>query len=594
MARKAGRKFGTLTPGDNALDLTRVFAQQAQQQAVAAARAEESSASGYALNGDWTLDDAYLLECYLNELNARNGESLAVYQPVPGAGEFHQCLAGEIGLVGSNRAGKSVAAGVEVALAATGRHPVADKYPDGGLEIALVGPGEKHLRLLYKILFKPGQFKLIQDADGSWRVPSYDSPGDVARMKEWVDAPPLIPPRMVESESWIDKKAEEPAAIRLVNGTILYFYSFESNPPQGVVYHLVWMDEEHPRASKWLSEMRMRVMSVSGRTLWSATPENATPTFYNLKSRADRPDMATKKPIAQTRFFELYSKDNPYIPPDAREAAYDRLREDDPDAAVAKIEGEWAFRKYLVYPEFDENRHLIEPFDLDHKDSWYVVIDPSITRCAILFAAVVSPESQHYLPAWPDRLVVTDEVVIENCTAAKAARAVRRVMDQRRHWIEKVVFDFRHGRKREDDGGMIAEKYWAALKAESVQPRIDKIVWGSDNFADGIDAVKEFLAPKGDLPPRLVGMRGRVRWWTWEFHRYHRRKNPDGTPGKIHRKKDDLMDCTRYLVANNPQWVTPPGLDHRTEKAYTADELRQFERNPVEHLYGHLYRRKPA
>lgn len=579
---------GLSNPG---VDLASVFAAEQADAAKRAGReADLAAAPQLTLTPGWSLDDAYLLECYLNELDQRDGEALAAYVPVPGAVNVHGCLAGEVGLVGSNRAGKSVCSGVEVAFAATGRHPVADKYPEAPLEIACVGPGEKHLRLMYRILFKPGQFKLLRDPDGRWRVPNYENPADVARQSEWVDAPPLIPPRLVESESWVDKKAEVPALVRLVNGTTLYFYSYESAPPQGVVFHLVWMDEEHPRARVWLTEMRARRMSVRGRLFWSATPENATPTFYTLKSRADRPDMGEKPPIAQVRFFELYSKDNPYLPPDAREAFFEAVREDDPDAAVAKVEGEWAFRKFLVYPEFDENRHLIEPFRIDHRDTLYAVIDPSITRCAILLAAVVSPESPWYLSKWPDRLIVTDEAVIENCTAAKAARALRRLLDDRQHWVEKVIFDFRHGRKREDDGGMIAEKYWAAIRAEDVRPRTDRIVWGSDNYAEGIDAVKEYLSPRGDAPPRLVGF-NTLRWWKWEFHRYHRRKNPDGTPGKIHRKKDDLMDCTRYLVKDAPQWVTPPGLDHRTEKAFTAEELRQFDRDPVGSLYGHRYRR---
>lgn len=906
------------------LDLGAVFAEERRQQALREERQADLAAAAPALNltPGWSLDDAYLLEAVLNELALRESEALACYRPVPGAADFHACIAGEVGLVGSNRAGKSVAAGVEVSMAATGQHPTPGKYPEKALEIAIVGPGEKHLRLVYRILFRPGQFKLLQDPDGTWHVPSYENPDDVAREREWMDAPPLIPTRLVESESWIDKKAEEPALVRLVNGTTLYFFSFDSIPPQGVVYdlclsgwseifdpvhdgyrrvdeidgpfhvlsynerlgiierkragkpfvkgygeicrvtlsngevihttrhhqvytqdgrwvsvgdafeqrlplrsqpissgyharrggegplpttcdrperspryssantdlsiprqslratlsqttrqdcegvcvktspvatpgclddysacphpcdersrqvqggdrepsplqddargrtqqncsadglassrvgsltcrerkasqafsscahagrgasgssslatrarlesvsrqaqfqspvsssfdpdtsnepiadrgssasaselqneehdrlvhilsiehdchseiwdisvednhnyfyggvlnHNCWFDEEHPRARVWLTEMRARRMSVRGRFLWSATPENATPTFYALKSRADRPDMASKPPIAQVRFFELYSKDNPYLPPDAREAFFETLREEDPDAAVAKVEGDWAFRKYIVYPEFNENLHLIEPFPIDHRDTLYAVIDPSITRCAIILAAVMAPDSPYYLPQWPDRLVVTDEAVIENCTAAKAARALRRLLNERKHWVEKVIFDFRHGRKREDDGGMIAEKYWKALKEEDVRPRIDRIVWGSDNFADGVDAVKEFLAPRGNLPPRIVGFKT-LRWWTWEFHRYHRRKNPDGTPGKIHRKKDDLMDCTRYLVQANPQWVTPPGLDDRSARAFSAEELRQFDRDPVNSLYGHLYRR---
>jgi len=559
-------------------------------------RAEEEAAiPGMALTAGWTLEEAYLLECYLHELDTRANEALAVYRPVPGAKDVHACLAGEIGLVGSNRAGKSVCAGAECALAATGRHPLGDKYPTGNLEIALVGPGERHLRLLYRILFKPGQFRLIQDPDGSWRVPSYDNPEDVAREREWVAAPPLIPERMIESETWISKAAEQPALIRLINGTSIYFYSFDANPPQGVVFHLVWMDEEHPRARVWLNEMRARVMSVKGRIIWSATPENATPTFYALKSRADRPDMASKPPIAQTKFFELLSKDNPFIPPEGREAFFERLREDDPEAAVAKVEGEWAFRRYLVYPEFDANRHMIDPFEITHEDTMLVVIDPSITRCGILMAAILSPDSPHFLPEWPDRIVLIDEAVIDNCKSTKAARRVREMMDRHKHWLEMVVFDLRHGRKREDDEGTIAEKYWAALKEAGVHPRIDRIVWGGDNFTEGIDTVKEFLDPKGGLPPRIVGMKDRVPWWQWEMQRYHRvrdkRPESQGAPGKVHRKKDDLCDCTRYLCLKNPQWVAPPGLDHRMANAYSAEELRQLERDPINSMYAHLWAR---
>lgn len=561
---------------------------------MAARAADIAAAPSLNLMSGWTIDEAYLLECYLNELNQRQGEALAIYRCVPGAMEYHQSLAGENGVRGSNRAGKTLLTCAEDAMAATGQHFVEGKYRDPPLEIALVGPGERHLRLLYRMLFRPGQFKVIQDADGTWRVPDYETPADVARLKEWQDGPPLIPERMVETESWIDKKAEEPALVRLVNGSTFYFFSYDSEPPPGVFFHRVHMDEEHPRARVWLTEMRARVMSVGGRLDWSATPENATPVFYGLQARALRPDMPTLPAIKQTKFFNVLAKNNPFIPADAREAFEERLREDDPEAAVAKVEGEWAFRKLLIYPEFDENRHLIDAFEIAHEDSLYIVVDPGITRCAMLMATVVSPDSKHFLPQWPDRLILIDEALIQNCQPWKAADKLRKMLDRHQHWLQHVVFDLRHGRKREsDDDGTIASKYWDAFKKAGIHPRIDRIVWGGDNFADGIVTVKSFLDPASNLPPRLVAMRGRCPWWQWEIQKYQRRRDPNDkqSPGKVHRKKDDLMDCTRYLCVNNPQWVTPPGTDHKLANAYSAEELRQMERNPIVSLYGHRYQR---
>lgn len=540
------------------------------------------------ING-WTLDEAFALESILNELRQRDGEALALIEELPGMREFYLSMAGENGVIGSNRAGKSLGVAMQVARVVTGRIADDGRFPKEGGVAALVGPSLKHLRLLYHMLFKGGQFKVLKTATG-WKVPKYTDPEDVARIREWEPGPALIPKRMVAGNvSWEDVKEEIPTSVRLTNGWTIYFFSFESEPPRGVFWHLAWLDEEHPRAKVWLSEVRARLMSVKGYLIWSATPESATATFYGLQSRANRPDMKDKVPYKQTKFFQIFSKDNPYLDPESREALEERLTEDDPDAAVAKIEGDWAFKKYLVYPEFDDNKHIIEPFDIDWKDTVYIILDPSNTRAAIMFCVLVHPESPNFCPEQPDRIVVFDEIIIKKCNAFKAARALNEKINlQYKHWIEYIIIDWQHGRKKDESDKEIAEYYWNEFQDIGIKPRVESFVHGSNNVEGGIMNVVQHLEPKNGLPPKLVVMRGKCPYTVWEFKRYYRIKNPDGSPGKPFQRNNDLVDCARYACSADLVWVNPPAM-HISNNHYSAEELRAIDKNPRLFYYTAMF-----
>lgn len=933
-------------------------------------RKQESRKNDYATTmsvsrSGWNLDDTFALESVLHELNQRKSEALALIEPVPGMVDFFKSDSGEIGVIGSNRSGKTLGVGIKVAKIVTGQWHIEGQFPKQDGVWAIVGPKLKHLRLMFYTLFKPGQFKVLRTANG-WKVPKYTDPEDVARIKEWEPGPPLIPKRMVESISFEDVKEEIPSSVKLTNGWVINFFSFESDPVQGVAWngclagdsvvydpvamksrridetkesfhvnsfntktnkvevkkaskpfvkgyglqmkarlsngkiinvssshqvlsssgewmtiveafdrkesllqafvqectspsisserlpekfqshlqsernswfhkvsesqmltvieddehlnpedygqlrvhsektkaedsqfgyhpshhsggaqsrlcedtfqfspqqqayapahthdcsdqgemgsksictltyhakvsclektlaycqascediqqhqelvqqsaampqeqsifpeqsssclrtyrsrqqdqdssfstprqgevesqlpssietrtcgydqvcalstqqtfsqqhtmpeashyqgsecnemshpscdsassnsdpvhvvelnkvgydliwdisvddnhnyiyggivnHNCWFDEEHPRARYWLSETRARLMSRKGYFIWSATPENATPTFYALQSRANRPDMKDKAPYKRTSFFKISSKDNPYLDVESREALTERLTEDDPDAAVAKIDGDWAFRKYLVYPEFDKNKHIIEPFEIDWKDTVYVVLDPSRTRCAMMLCALVHPDSPHFVPDQPDRIVVFDEILIKNCTAFKAARALHdKINLQHKHWIEYIIIDWQQGRKKDESEREIAEYYWEEFTDIGIKPRVSHFVHGSANVEGGIETVAQHLDPKNGKPPKFVIMEGKCPYTVWEFDRYYRIKNPDGTPGKPHQRLNDLVDCARYACSAGLTWVMPPVIAPHSSH-YSADELRAIDRNP--------------
>jgi hypothetical protein len=539
---------------------------------------------------EWTLDEIYFLEKATNELYKRDSQALNLYIPTPGAMLFHDSMAGERGLVGSNRAGKSVAAGVEVAWAATGTHPNRDKYPHNNLEICIVGPRLEHLSLLYDILCGEGKtFKVLKDGI-DWIIPKYSVPEHHARLREWKDAPPLIPPEMIADEpSWYNKNANQPSIVRLTNGTKIYFFSFEQDPPRGVPFHLAWLDEEARGVDKWLSELRARFISVMGRLIWSSTPESATPTFYDLKTRSERPDMKDKVPYKRTEFFELLSKDNPYLPPLGLEAASERLGEDDPEAASAKIDGEWTFRRFLVYPEFDEKIHVIEPFNIEWRDSCYAITDPGRTRCGTLFVVLVHPDSPHYLPDQPDRVVVFDELLIQTAkdkdgryigiNAESYAEKFCKKWQSYKHWLEDITFDWQQGRKKDEFDIEIMEHYRAALERKAIIPRNRNFVHAKSNLTYGIEEVSKFLVPDDNKPPKFVIMRGKAPQLIYEFKKYQREqlKGNNGrlTPGKPIAKKNELVDCTRYACCRGFTWVQPPA-DATGSHAFTGKELARL------------------
>lgn len=568
---------------------------------------------------EWTLDEIYHLERAVNVLYKRDSQALNLYTPVPAAVAFHNSLAGERGIVGSNRAGKSVASAVEVAWGATGTHPIKEQYPRRGLEVYVVGPRLEHLNLLYKMYFQTGRTFQVLKSGIDWIIPKWTIPEHVARQLEWQNAPPLIPPDMVywDDISWYSKSAEQPSIIRLKNGTNFYFFSYEQDPPRGVPIDILHMDEESRGVDKWLAEARARFISVMGRLIWSSTPESATPTFYDLKTRSERPDMKDKVPYKRTEFFELFSRDNPYLPPLGLEAASERLHEDDPEAASAKIDGEWTFRRFLVYPEFDENIHVIEPFDIEWRDTCYAIIDPGRTRNGTLFVALIHPESPHYLPDQPDRLVCFDELYMETArykgpveesgrivhgrgdyvgiNANSYAKRFAEKWQKHKHWLEDITFDWNQGRKKDEFDVEIMEHYRKALEERSIVPRRRNFVHAKSNITYGIEEVSKHLVPSDNKPPKLAIMRGKCPQLVYGMKKYQREqlKGANGrlTPGKPIAKRNEMVDCLRYACCRDLTWVMPPSQD-QNRLSFTFEEMKRLANDDkafVNQLYGDFF-----
>ena len=92
----------------------------------------------------------------------RECEALRLYEPLPFQEKYHSCQSKEALIQAGNQVGKSLAAFVEDARAATGQDPYG-KYPkENGIMVCL-GMDEGHIgRTIHKYLFRAGAYKIIR------------------------------------------------------------------------------------------------------------------------------------------------------------------------------------------------------------------------------------------------------------------------------------------------------------------------------------------------------------------------------------------------------------------------------------------------
>jgi hypothetical protein len=504
--------------------------------------------------------EARRLKRILVQLWLRENEALRLYRPLPHIDEkFHRSRATERLLRGSNRAGKSLGAAAEVARAVTNQDPHG-KYPSEGLAYA-VGFDEEHIaRVMWPMLAAPNQFRIITDRDtGQWR--SFDPYRDKGREAETKPAPALIPPRLIKSIAWSEKKRGIPKAVKLTTGWEIAFYSSKALPQQGAKIDLWWIDEECV-SEKWYPELVMRGMDRKARGIWSATPLVANAQLYELGSRAAEgdPDVAECVCLVQ---------DNPYIDP---EETAKRAKSLTPEEYRVRILGEYLASGLVVYPEFSMEIHGFDATGWQVPEDWarFLVVDPGRQVCAVLFAAVPPPK-----PAEPYQVWFYDELYLRQCNAVTFGREV----GQKSGGVvyEAMLIDQHAARVHDMGSGLTVEmQYREALKTNGVECRQSghSFAWGNDDQKAGILAFRSWLLPRPDAPPVLKVARKMVAFKR-EAERYqYKRDAKTGLPtDEVNKKDDHLMDCARYLAQFKPRWYKPK--KRKPPKSYAVRALER-------------------
>ncbi len=495
------------------------------------------------------------------ELGRREMESLRLFEPLPAQAAFFASKAGERLVRGGNRGGKTVVGAVECARAVTGQDPF-KKYPEKDGRFVAVGKDLTHCgKVMWRKLTRPGAFKIIRDpSSGKWRSLRPGAAWDEANREKARDSPPLIPRRFIKEVAWENKKDEIPKTVRFHNGWELNFFSSVGKPPQGWDIDGAWFDEEidHP---DWYPETSARLLDRGGRFFWTATPQAGTQYLYDIHTKAEE-QRGDAHPTVEEFYLNLLN--NPHISEKAVKEFTAKLSEDE---YRIRVLGDFALLGMKVYSEFSpRGPHGMDAFAIPDEWTRYVAIDPGRQVCAILFAAVPPPSSEH-----AGRIFLFDELYIRKCNAEIFAERLRERVGQHEYYAAYI--DHRAGRQTEMGSGVTVEEQYskALLKAGvSFSKSGHRFTWASDDVRAGIEQVRLNLHLDAEGRSKFIVFRDKTSMLQWEAERYAYRKLPSGVvtdePLKMH---DHLMDTWRYLALANLRYVKPkvrkrqPGYTHK-------------------------------
>lgn len=491
-----------------------------------------------------------------SEIRDRRLEALRLYRPNPNQEKIHECRASEVLVIGGNRSGKSLSTFVEDARCVTNQDPHG-KYPQEGI-LVIVGKDWKHIGLtVVPTLFRAGAFKIIKDEQtGEWRA--FDPVGDEPRRAEAKPAPPLIPPRLIKSQSWVLKSANYMQYCKLHTGWEIHFFSSEGEPVQGFSCNRCHIDEDINNEN-WVPEMQARLVDRKGVFCWSAMPHSTNNALLGLKERADASEQALgEKSII--RCFKLRMLDNPYLDSEEKKKSIERWAALGEDVLRMRAEGDFITDSVLVYPNFDMRIHGMERSELPegqvpHNWCRYAVIDPGHAVTAVLFAAV--PPSEDY---W----LVYDQLYLRQCNATIFGDEFsKRVRDWHFH---AFIIDAHGGRLRDIGSGRLpVEQYTEQLLTRGIRSEItgSSFLAGCDDIIARTESTRTALHIRPTGTPQIRVLRNACPDLEREIKRYRKLVNyvagtaivtdRPNTKGEVH-----LCQCLEYLCAYRPRYHEPP------------------------------------
>lgn len=413
---------------------------------------------------------------------------------------FHKCKKKNRWVFGGNRSGKTECGAVEAVYMARGIHPYREnKNNVFGWVVSLSQQVQRDV----------AQAKILSYINPSWIEDVTMLSGKKDSLKYGI----------------IDQ-----IRIRNVFGgiSVIGFKSCDQGREkfQGSSLDFVWFDEEPPKDI--YDECRMRVLDKKGDIFGTMTPLKGL-TFIHDEIYLN--SLNSKEVWCE--FMEW--GDNPYLDKDEVDALTSTLSS---DQLESRRYGRFKASAGLVYPEFDENVHVIEPFNVPFEWQDTLSIDPGLNN----------PLSAHWYAVDYDGTVY---VVAEWFEAGRSVDYHAQKIDE----ISKML-----NWKRDSYGRIGAlidsaanQKTLASTKSVTelffdfniaVNPKVNK-----DMFS-GIQRVKQYLKlndgkPKLYIFKNCVNLIRELKSYRWG-------------EGETPKKQDDhCLDELRYYVMTKPENLPP-------------------------------------
>lgn len=416
---------------------------------------------------------------------------------------FHKCKKRNRWVFGGNRSGKTECGAVEAVWMARGIHPYRKNRPDVfGWVVSLTAQVQRDV----------AQKKILHYLRPDWIA-------DIVMQSGKKDAP--------------ERGVVDQIAVKNVFGgiSVIGFRSCDQGREkfQGSSLDFVWFDEEPPEDI--YTECLMRVVDKCGEIFGTMTPlKGLTFVYRDIYLNQKR------NPEVWYEFMEW--ADNPFL--SKKEIA---LLENTMDETIlqARRYGKFCTREGLVYPEFDESVHVIEPFDVPKEWQDTLSIDPGLHN----------PLSAHWYAVDYDGNVY---VVAEHYRAGEDvdfhARALHEI-SERLGWKRdgkgriSALIDSAAGQRTLSSAKSVSELFYE--RDILVNPRVNKDVFG------GIARVKSYLNRKNGLPNLYIfscctNMIREFKGYFW------------GSGESPEKKDDHAMDELRYYLMTRPK-NDPPEAD---------------------------------
>lgn len=302
-----------------------------------------------------------------HELDARKNDALTLYNREKTHQKqmaFHKCQKRNRWVFGGNRSGKTECGAVECVWMALGMHPFRQNRSDvSGWVVSLTQQVQRDVAQakILKYLPRRNIIKIVM-REGSASSPEYGI----------IDY--IVVKNALGGTGRIGFRSCDQGREKL----------------QGMSLDFVWFDEEPPKDI--YDECRMRVFDRKGDIFGTMTPLKGLTWVY------DEIELnANDDPEVWCEYMEW--RDNPYLD-ESEVTAMEKV--------IPKTEqlsrrfGKFTEGEGLVYPEFDQSVHVIDPFPVPHEWQANISIDPGLrnpTSChfyAVDFDGVIYVVAEHF------------------------------------------------------------------------------------------------------------------------------------------------------------------------------------------------------
>jgi phage terminase large subunit-like protein len=490
----------------------------------------------------WNEADAkqLLLEAQtlITELERRyKVDKLKYYKPHPKQEMFHRCKKRNRWALGGNRTGKTECGAVELVWMARGIHP----------------------------------FRHITRPMDLWAVSlTNEVQRDVAQQKVLS----YLNPAWIKGVKMREGRTDDPAhgvidfiLVESVHGgnSVIGFKSCDQGRErfQGTSKDGIWFDEEPPK--EIYTECLMRTLDCQGEIWGTMTPLKGLTWVYEdiYLNYGNDPE---------AWYIAISWEDNPYLSESERQRMLSNLTEEEIEA---RRHGKFVALSALVYKEFKEDVHVIEPFPVPREWQDMITIDPGMDHplaalwCAVDHDGNVYVVAEHYRRGW---------------NIAQHMREIERISTEL-DWNRDIrghvscLMDAAADQRTIQGERTVAELFRDA--GLNVNTNVNKSKWA------GIQMVKNYLTLRPhpdekrwpDGKPKLfifstcVNLIREMKGYRWKEN------NSDTGREETQKINDDCVDALRYYIMSRPEGSAPKCMFENPLLAHKKRLAKRLRKN---------------